>query len=120
MSDFRGLGWVALACAVLLTAACSQYRLDTYHHIAVAQTTLNGALSVGAADHAAEHVADAQRWLQLANEQLGADRFEDARRSADEAKSLAELAAAKARVVGIGLERDLLQREIARLEQSSL
>jgi len=96
---------------------CTAHRaMKTYDYVATAQVAINEARYTGADTIAPELLNEAELLLATAKKELNNDDFERARRSAQKAKTLAELAAIKANAIGSNQELETLQTEIAKIQ----
>ncbi len=106
-----------LATLTIMMMGCTAHRaMKTYDYVATAQVAINEARYTGADTIAPELLNEAELLLATAKKELNNDDFERARRSAQKAKTLAELAAIKANAIGSNQELETLQTEIAKIQ----
>mgnify|MGYP002279978148 CR=1 FL=1 len=98
--DTRWLQFFIFTSLAIITMGCTSHRaMKTYEYLATAQVAINEARYAGADTIAPDMFNEAEVLLITAKNELNRDDFERARRSAQEAKTLAELATIKASAI---------------------
>lgn len=109
---------LAFVAALLVGEGCSTYATQTYGYLSEAQVAINGARDAGAESLAPTVYSEAVLQFRHARELISVDRFEAARRAAEDARSMAELAQVQARHASAEQRLLELERDVGRIEAS--